>query len=168
MSDRIAIMHDGVMDQIGTPSEIYEHPATKFVATFIGETNIFDGTVKSDNPERITIGVENGDIIGTGEGFKTGEFITVSVRPEKMKFSNDPVDGFSLVATVKDFIYVGNIVKCVVELPNKNQLKIERLAGEELPKAGDMVFVYWDKEDAVLIHNMDNSFFQAVENAVFV
>lgn len=168
MSDRIAIMHDGVMDQIGTPSEIYEHPATKFVATFIGETNIFDGTVKTDNPERITIGVENGDIIGTGEGFKTGEFITVSVRPEKMKFSNDPVDGFSLVATVKDFIYVGNIVKCVVELPNKNQLKIERLAGEELPKAGDMVFVYWDKEDAVLIHNMDNSFFQAVENAVFV
>ena len=59
-------------------------------------------------------------------------------------------------------------MKCVVELPNKNQLKIERLAGEELPKAGYMVFVYWDKEDAVLIHNMDNSFFQAVENAVFV
>ena len=45
MSDRIAIMHDGILDQLGTPTEIYESPATKFVATFIGETNIFDGTV---------------------------------------------------------------------------------------------------------------------------
>lgn len=43
MSDRIGIMHDGILDQLGTPSEIYEHPATRFVATFIGETNIFDG-----------------------------------------------------------------------------------------------------------------------------
>lgn len=45
ISDRIAIMHDGILDQLGTPTEIYESPATKFVATFIGETNIFDGTV---------------------------------------------------------------------------------------------------------------------------
>ena len=45
MSDRIAVMHDGIIDQVATPAEIYEHPATKFVATFIGETNIFEGCI---------------------------------------------------------------------------------------------------------------------------
>ncbi len=47
MSDRIAIMHDGIVDQLDTPTEIYEHPATRFVATFIGETNTYDGCVTS-------------------------------------------------------------------------------------------------------------------------
>ncbi len=45
MSDRIAVMHDGIIDQLATPAEIYEHPATKFVATFIGETNTYDGCI---------------------------------------------------------------------------------------------------------------------------
>ena len=167
MSDRIAIMHDGVMDQIATPTEIYEHPATKFVATFIGETNIFEGMAKIVDGDNITIGIENGDITGCGADFAAGEFITVSVRPEKMKYSYEPVEGFTIAARIVDYIYVGNIVKCVAELPNKTQVKIERLAGEEVPAIGDVVCLYWNKEDAVLIHNLDNRFYQAVENAVF-
>ena len=167
MSDRIAIMHDGVMDQIATPTEIYEHPATKFVATFIGETNIFEGMAKIVDGDTITIGIENGDITGCGADFAAGEFITVSVRPEKMKYSYEPVEGFTIAARIEDYINVGNIVKCVAELPNKTQGKIERLAGEEVPAIGDVVCLYWNKEDAVLIHNLDNRFYQAVENAVF-
>jgi len=164
MSDRIAVMHEGVMDQIATPAEIYEHPATKFVATFIGETNIFDGCIKEIAGETITIGVENGDIKGKGKGFAENEFITVSVRPEKMNYSTEPVNGFSLTAYVKDYIYVGSIVKCIVVLSNGSEIKIERLAGQELPKAGDQIFLCWKEEDAVLIHNQDQVFFQAVEN----
>ena len=64
MSDRIAIMHDGILDQLGTPSEIYEAPKTKFVATFIGETNIFDGTVGYINGDEVRVTVENGFITG--------------------------------------------------------------------------------------------------------
>lgn len=155
------------MDQIATPTEIYEHPATKFVATFIGETNIFEGMAKIVDGDNITIGIENGDITGCGADFAAGEFITVSVRPEKMKYSYEPVEGFTIAARIVDYIYVGNIVKCVAELPNKTQVKIERLAGEEVPAIGDVVCLYWNKEDAVLIHNLDNRFYQAVENAVF-
>lgn len=155
------------MDQIATPTEIYEHPATKFVATFIGETNIFEGMAKIVDGDTITIGIENGDITGCGADFAAGEFITVSVRPEKMKYSYEPVEGFTIAARIVDYIYVGNIVKCVAELPNKTQVKIERLAGEEVPAIGDVVCLYWNKEDAVLIHNLDNRFYQAVENAVF-
>lgn len=166
MSDRIAIMHDGVLDQLGTPTEIYESPATKFVATFIGETNIFDGTVSFINQNDVQVMVENGFVSGVGEGFKFGEYITVSVRPEKMKYSDTHVHGFSIVGTVKDYVYVGSIIKCIVVLPNGNEIKLERLAGQPLPAIGSRVYPYWEKEDAVLIHSKENSIFEALNNIV--
>lgn len=164
MSDRIAVMHDGVIDQLDTPTEIYEHPKTKFVATFIGETNTFDGCVtKAEGADR-TVTLENGIVQGMGEDFSLHEFITVSVRPEKMKFSSTPVEGFTLCASVKDYVYVGSVVKCIATLANGNEIKIERLAGETLPEIGTEIFLYWNKEDAVLIHSKEHLLFQAMEN----
>lgn len=164
MSDRIAIMHDGIIDQLDTPTEIYEHPKTKFVATFIGETNIFDGCVTSIDGTDISVNLENGFVFGSGSDFSMFEFLTVSVRPEKMRFSLDPVEGFSLRARVKDYVYVGNVIKCIAALPNGNEVRIERLAGEELPEIGTQIFLYWKREDAVLIHNKDQLVFQTLEN----
>lgn len=166
MSDRIAIMNAGVLDQVAAPTEIYEHPATKFVATFIGETNIFDGSIRSINGESLSIQIENGDVKATGSEFAAGEFINVSVRPEKMKYALDPVEGFTLIATVKDYVYVGSVVKCIAVLPNGNELKIERLAGQPLPQLGEQIFPYWNEKDAVVIHNRDQIFYQAVDNVV--
>ncbi len=166
MSDRIAIMNAGVLDQVAAPTEIYEHPATKFVATFIGETNIFDGSIRSINGESLSIQIENGDVKATGSDFAAGEFINVSVRPEKMKYALDPVEGFTLIATVKDYVYVGSVVKCIAVLPNGNELKIERLAGQPLPQLGEQIFPYWNEKDAVVIHNRDQIFYQAVDNVV--
>lgn len=166
MSDRIAIMNAGVLDQVAAPTEIYEHPATKFVATFIGETNIFDGSIRSINGESLSIQIENGDVKATGSEFAAGEFINVSVRPEKMKYALDPVEGFTLIATVKDYVYVGSVVKCIAVLPNGNELKIERLAGQPLPQLGEQIFLYWNEKDAVVIHNRDQIFYQAVDNVV--
>lgn len=174
MSDRIAVMHDGIMDQIGTPTDIYEHPKTKFVATFIGETNVFEGYITSikdiedQKSQEIQITVENGEIAGHGNQFELNEFITVSVRPEKMKYSSRPVEGFSLQAYVKEFIYVGSIIKCIIVTPNGNEIKVERLAGEELPTIGATVYPYWEKQDAILLHNLDHVFYNAVEQAELV
>ena len=172
MSDRIAIMHDGVMDQIGSPTEIYERPATKFVATFIGETNVFDGTIRSIEGGKAVIGIENGEVTSSGsveegDGKNTGfvnEFVTVSVRPEKMHFSPKPVEGFTVPAVVRDYIYVGSVLKCIAVLPNGNEIKMEKLAGEELPPISEKVFICWEPEDAVLIHSLDNRFYQSMEN----
>ena len=173
MSDRIAIMHDGVMDQIGSPTEIYERPATKFVATFIGETNVFDGTIRSIEGGKAVIGIENGEVTSSGSveegdgkntGFAVNEFVTVSVRPAKMHFSPKPVEGFTVPAVVRDYIYVGSVLKCIAVLPNGNEIKMEKLAGEELPPIGEKVFICWEPEDAVLIHSLDNRFYQSMEN----
>ena len=164
MSDRIAIMHDGIVDQLDTPTEIYEHPATRFVATFIGETNTYDGCVTSITDGIATITLENGAVrVKCDESFSILEYATVSVRPEKMRFSNKPHEGFELVAVVKDYIYVGSVLKCIVSLPNGNELKIERLAGQELPKIGSRIYPYWEPADAVLMHNDSYKIFKILD-----
>ena len=164
MSDRIAIMHDGIVDQLDTPTEIYEHPATRFVATFIGETNTYDGCVTSIHEGVATVTLENGAVkVKCDDSFSILEYATISVRPEKMRFQTKPHDGFELVAIVKDYIYVGAVLKCIVSLPNGNELKIERLAGQELPTIGSRIYPYWEPEDAVLIHNDSDKIFKILD-----
>ena len=165
MSDRIAVMHDGIIDQLASPTEIYEHPATKFVATFIGETNIYDGCITSIEDGIAAMTLENGAVsVKCPEDFSLLEYATISVRPEKMKFAASPVEGFELEAQVKDYIYVGSVLKCIVSLPNGNELKIERLAGQDLPPIGSKCYPYWNVEDAVLIHNESHYIFEALSN----
>ena len=165
MSDRIAVMHDGIIDQLATPIDIYEHPTTRFVATFIGETNIYDGCVTSITDGIAKITLENGAVkVACDDTFSILEYATISVRPEKMRFSITPVDDFELVAQVKDYIYVGSVLKCIVALPNGNELKIERLAGQELPEIGSRIYPYWAPEDAVLIHNDSYKIFKVLDD----
>ena len=168
MSDRIVVMHDGILDQLGTPAEIYEQPQTKFVATFIGETNIFEGNIKELAMGRVAVRIENGVIRGCGYGFSRDEYITVSVRPEKMRFSAVPVKGFQLEAQVKDYVYVGSVVKCIAALQNGMEIKMDRLAGEELPEPGSIIHPWWEEQDAVLLHNPENQVLKMVDSIPLV
>lgn len=163
MSDRIAIMNEGILEQVGTPSEIYEHPASKFVATFIGETNLFEGCVEKINGTDISVTLESGSVRAKGEGFHLMELVAVSVRPERMKYSREPIEGFTIRGRVKEQIYVGSVLKTIVVIPNGNEIRIERLSGEELPTKGE-VYIYWDPKDGRMIHSLSDVFFDAVEN----
>ncbi len=163
MSDRIVIMDQGVLQQVGPPTEIYESPRTRFVATFIGETNLLDGTVSSINNGTMSVSTETGSCLCKSENCHVGEILSVSVRPERIKYSLKPVDGFDIQAVVKEQVYVGSILKTIATLPNGNELKIERLAGGELPQEG-LIYIYWDVEDAKIVHNYDQVFYDAVEN----
>ena len=163
MSDRIAVMNSGILEQVGTPTEIYEKPVSKFVATFIGETNLFEGYVEKVDGQDVSITIESGIISASGEGFTEKELVAVSVRPERMKYSTVPVEGFTVEALVREQVYIGSILKTLAVLPNGNQIKIERLAGQEVPGTGK-IFLYWDKADAKLIHSMDQVFFDKISN----
>lgn len=150
MSDRIAIINGGVLEQIDTPQEIYEHPKTKFVAGFIGESNIFDGVVvKKDGSFRI--GTEAGHAIIEDKGLNEGDYIAVSVRPENMQFSKERTHGYSMGGIVKDKIYVGNLIKMIVQLRNGEEVKINRFQAEELPETGETVFLSWPVDKGVVI-----------------
>ena len=77
MSDRIVIMNKGRFEQVGTAREIYEHPKTRFVADFIGESNIFEASIKEERDEHglLTLMMENGHVKAVGEGFKFEEIV---------------------------------------------------------------------------------------------
>jgi spermidine/putrescine transport system ATP-binding protein len=109
MSDRIAVMSKGVALQIGKPEEIYERPANKFVADFIGETNFLDGVVNGQNGSVVEI-----ELSGTGmiyvessRTFTNGQRVAVAVRPEKLRLNFDTKDGNNLKGRVEDVIYIG-------------------------------------------------------------
>lgn len=153
MSDRIAIMNAGKLEQLDTPTEIYEHPKTKFVAGFIGESNIFEGVVSKKNPENMQIETECGSVLAENGEYEEGESLYLSVRPENVLFSGEKQKGFHLAGTVKDIIYVGSIRKAIVVLPNRQEIKISRLPNEEVPSVGEGVYLYWDISSGVLIKN---------------
>lgn len=166
MSDRIAVMNGGVIEQIGTAQEIYEHPKTKFVANFIGESNIIEASVTGINGNLIELTAENGIVHGLGTGFVQDEMVYISIRPENTKYSPELVENFRLRGIVKEHIYVGSIVKTVVALPNGQRLRLNRHPHSELPEIGSAVTVYWDMDKAVIMHTAEDTLYDLIEDAL--
>lgn len=151
MSDRIAVMNDGVIEQLAVPREIYDRPLTRFVAGFIGESNIFDGKVKGVRDGIIDVETSAGTMEVKGNGFEVGEDIHISVRPEYINVSDDSVKGFNLKGKIKDYIYMGTFVKTSVDLKDNTEIKYSRFEKDENFKEGDSVNIYWNPERAVAI-----------------
>ena len=153
MSDRIAVMRDGVILQMGAPMEIYERPATRFVADFIGESNVLEGRVTGVKEGVLSVETPAGGVRCWGQGFGVGDALCVAIRPEYLRISREPVDGFSLPATVKDFIYMGALIKTCLDLKNGQEVKLSRLEADSSLREGDAVHLWWEAEKAVAIHD---------------
>ncbi len=151
MSDKIVVMSEGKMQQIGTPEDIYNDPKTKFVAGFIGESNIFDGKVTDKKDNVLTVQTEAGMMQVCGADFEVGEEMHVAIRPEYMDVSKTPVDGFDMPGTVKDFIYQGTVVKTALDMKNGQEIKYSRFEQDTDIAEGNQVYVYWRPEKAVAI-----------------
>jgi len=109
MSDRIAVMHDGKLLQVGTAEELYDQPVNRFVADFIGQTNLIDATVVDDE----MIALANGTKLRTPNPYPAGTKVAMSLRPESISIGGvgDVPDEFaptSLVGTVADVNYLGH------------------------------------------------------------
>ena len=167
MSDRIAIMNKGNLEQLSVPRDIYEHPATEFVADFIGESNIFYGMVDEKKESAVKVSFENGFISAGPADVSEKEIIYVSVRPENTMISQTPVDGFELSGIIREHIYVGNLMKTVVELSNGNQIKINTLSKQSVLPEGSCVYVYWELNDAVVIKSQSDVVFNTIESINF-
>ncbi|MCM8711310.1 ABC transporter ATP-binding protein [Clostridium sp. SYSU_GA19001] len=160
LSDRIAVMNKGKIEQIGVPNEIYERPKTKFVASFIGETNLFEATVDHISADQATLILEtNNKIFVKDPSLKTeslsrGSKISIAIRPEKMKLSYSTVnDKNILTGKIKERIYVGSVNKTIVTLFNGKEVIINETMDTSLAlnnKNSD-VYVSWKYEDGVVI-----------------
>ena len=150
MSDRIAVMNGGVLEQLATPMEIYNKPKTKFVAGFIGETNLFDGVVRKKEGKILTVETSAGmmQVAEEEESFSVNEEIHVSVRPEYVEYAKKPVEGFELSGTVREFIYMGTVVKAMITMKDESEIKFSRFEQESDLKEGDEIYICWKPEKA--------------------
>lgn len=166
MSDRIAVMNNGLIEQIGTAQEIYEHPKTKFVADFIGESNIIEASVTGITESLLELTAENGVVHANGTGFVKDEMVYISVRPENTRYSLAPVEHFRLRGLIKEHIYVGSIIKTSVALPDGQIIKISHHPDSELLDPGTAVNVYWPMDKAVIMHTAENTLIDVIESAL--
>jgi spermidine/putrescine transport system ATP-binding protein len=167
MSDRIAIMYGGDLEQIGTPREIYEKPKSKFVADFIGESNIFYGVANKIENDILKVTLESGTVIAVDSQIKDNEIVYILVRPENIKLSKEPLNGFGLVGRVKEHVYIGNVNKTIIVLPTGMEVKMNTNPKLELLSVGSELYVYWEKEDAVVIKSQSQEVFNVIDNPVF-
>lgn len=167
MSDRIAIMNNGSLEQLGTPEDIYEHPQSRFVADFIGESNILEAYVTNTGGGTLKLTMDCGIGIGQGTNFFDGELVYVSIRPEKAQLTETRIQGFSMPGVVKEYTYMGQIIKAVVEFENGTEFKVNRLAGQYLPSIGSPVHVSWNADDAVVMHATETGMYQELGSADF-
>lgn len=167
MSDRIAIMSGGNLEQIGTPKEIYESPKSKFVADFIGESNIFYGLAHKTKNDVLEVKLESGNVEAIDSQIKDNEIIYVLVRPENIKLSKEPVTGFTIIGKVKEHVYIGNVNKTIIVLPTGMEVKMNTNPKVELMPVNSELYVYWEKEDAVVIKSPSHEVFNIVDNPVF-
>ena len=158
MSDRIAVMNGGRVEQVGSPREIYERPATPFVADFIGSLNTLDLRADELVGSFAMMRVGEGErlIVPTEAGVKQGDSLRIAVRPEQVQIGlpaeSEPNGGSRLTGTLAEVVYLGMYTQFHVETP-VGRVVAHRLADEELPalEAGARVAVSWDSEDASVL-----------------
>jgi spermidine/putrescine transport system ATP-binding protein len=163
MSDRIAVMSKGQVQQMGTPVEIYERPANQFVADFIGESNFLDGTLKSlsGNEACVFVPQLNTELNGipVSEGLAAGDEVTVSIRPEKVHISDQPMDINSFTGKVTNTVYIGTDTHVFIDMMGKRikvfeQNRISRLDPGSFYTVGqEVTLVMWP--DNVLVLKKD-------------
>ncbi len=125
MSDRIGVMSDGLLQQVGTPKEIYNKPANRFVADFIGETNFLAAGVGETDGEYTAVQLDCGfrHRVPASRYLKPVDSVVAAIRPESVALTEQGAED-SIPATVTDAIYFGTDTHCHVELDNREALVI--------------------------------------------
>ena len=160
MANRLAVMSEGQIVQIGTPGEVYEYPNSRFSAEFIGSTNLFDGTTVEDEPDHVFI--ESPDLpcrvyVNHGISGPLGMPVTVSVRPERIALTRKPPEGAYNWGrgTISNIAYMGGYSLYHVKLDSGKTViaNVSSLAIPELeaPSLGDEIYVRWSASAGVVL-----------------
>ncbi|TMK71811.1 MAG: ABC transporter ATP-binding protein [Actinobacteria bacterium] len=156
MSDRIAVMSNGIVEQVDTPENVYERPGTTFVAGFIGVSNLMPGTIASASGDRGTIRLDSGpEVEAHVNGLANGERCHAVVRPEKLRIEHaggSSGDGMpSVDGVVESSVYLGTSTQIVVRLPDDVTLTVlvpnaSEAERARLPGGGAPVRLSWSPD----------------------
>jgi spermidine/putrescine transport system ATP-binding protein len=162
MSDRIAVMNRGVVEQVSDPETVYERPATTFVAGFIGVSNLMPGEVVSANGAGTELRLDAGPTVRTEDsgGASTGERAHAVVRPEKLVLDPEDAggDGPSVQGQVESSLYLGTATQMVVKLGDGTRMTVlvpnaDAEARRDLPAAGQDARLSWSAENIHIVRD---------------
>jgi len=157
MSDLIAVMKDGLIQQLGDPLSLYKAPANKFVADFIGESNFIQGKVNSlsEGGARITVAGEIMDLDAGGVDLQPGQAITFTIRPEKINLSRPGKGG--LEGTIHERVFIGTDTRYLVQLSSGEDIivRVQNGCGSEAGEfaRGDQVVLSWEPQDTRILND---------------
>ena len=158
LSDRIAVMEAGRIAQVGAPRDIYDRPATRFIAEFVGDANLFDGIVDHQDAGGTVVraeGLAEPIAVVDGMRFPAGSAVTVVLRPEHVRLGGRPAAGGSgMTATVEALAYQGNACLAQVRLAGGRPLRVLRTAAEDAARPiakGDVIEIGWRPADLRLV-----------------
>jgi spermidine/putrescine transport system ATP-binding protein len=157
MSDRIAVMNQGHILQIGSPEEIYEHPANRFVANFIGETNFLNGEVIAVKDDHIRLLIDDSFKINapSTHGVSPRQEVSLAIRPEKLAVTRNDIPGTSIPGTIKEVIYIGTDLRYEVKISDNTILVIREQnrggSGVQRFQRGDQINVCWEMSTSNLL-----------------
>jgi putative spermidine/putrescine transport system ATP-binding protein len=145
LADRICLMNEGRIEQLGTPEDIYEKPRSAFVADFIGISNVMRGSIQSG-----MMRTDDGNLpLPDGCEARTGQHGALIVRPEKMSLC--AADEAFVFGRVEETIYAGSETKLLVRLPSGTRITVRRQAGLPGVAIGEQVAIRWDRQQARLL-----------------
>jgi spermidine/putrescine transport system ATP-binding protein len=156
MSDRIAVMHQGRVEQLGAPEELYERPATRFVADFIGTTNLLNGAIESIDDGSAVVRLAGGEACRVmGRDLSTGQTVELSVRPESilLKRSNgsSPHGVAPMRAQVEQVAYMGGSVQYQVRTHGGLSITVLAPKTGERHAVGSDVDIAWPPNEALIL-----------------
>jgi spermidine/putrescine transport system ATP-binding protein len=157
MSDRIAVMSGGHVLQLGTPEEIYEQPANRFVADFIGETNFLVGRIEAVHGDEASVLIDGALTVHVQAppGVASGQEVAIAIRPEKVSLHAEPVDPRSLPAIVEEVVYIGTDTRYIVRLTEHTAISIRQQNTEPGTTIrfdnGETIYLSWPDECARLL-----------------
>lgn len=158
LSDRIAVMNQGRLEQIGSPSAIYDFPQTPFVADFIGDTNLLSGKLDSIDATHLRVVTQNGLQVWVNPSMAValvaGTSVVVSVRPEKIHLSPQPPPTFQncYEGRVNHVMYLGTHVHCMVQLLSGESLTVLQPNRSGMMIAPDTtVYAHWALDDCLAL-----------------
>jgi spermidine/putrescine transport system ATP-binding protein len=159
MSDRIAVMKDGVVEQLGSPRDVYEHPATPFVADFVGVLNALAFRVDETSGTDAVMRVSERDrvVVPGGGSVAPGSELLVAVRPERIRVHLGDVatnGGSRVTGRIDDVIYLGTLTQFHIATDAGARIVAHRLSDEDTAGIGhgQVVTLTWDREDASILH----------------
>jgi ABC-type Fe3+/spermidine/putrescine transport system ATPase subunit len=149
LSDRVVVLDRGRVVQVGRPEDVYRHPATVFVARFLGRANFLSGVVTATEGNGVAVKLDDGEtvIAARGEGVAPGQSVQVAIRQESLRLTPRPGGA----ATVVFHAFAGQANHYVVQLAGGRELEVTRPAGEGVIPRGTAVDVDWDPADVILL-----------------